>query len=133
MHEKLGVTEEQTVPVWQEAFAKYNQTLKGLRKSGFLFDVEEYWDDIRAGAEDFLSPDPQASTPLIRTAHALPTREAQTLPFPMPASPSFNHTHCHQITAYPSTKDLEDKTGRYKEDVASLSNSIRAKRKLSGE
>lgn len=61
MSEKLGVPKEKAVPVWQEAFAKYNQTLKGLRESGFSFDVDEYWDYIRAGAEDFLSPDPQAS------------------------------------------------------------------------
>lgn len=62
MEEKLGVPQEEAIPVWQKAFAKYNQTLKGLRETGFEFDVAEYWDYIRAGAEDFLSPDPQAST-----------------------------------------------------------------------
>lgn len=61
MHERLRVPQEEAVPIWQKAFAKYNQTLKGLRKSGFEFDVEEYWDFIRAGAEEYLSPDPQAS------------------------------------------------------------------------
>lgn len=62
MNEKLGVPEEQTVPIWQKGFDKYNQTLKGLRESGFNFDEEEYWDYIRSGAENFLSPDPRAST-----------------------------------------------------------------------
>ena len=61
MQEKLGVPPEEAVPVWQKAFAMYNQTLKGLRESGFTFDVDEYWDYIRAGAENFLSPDPQVS------------------------------------------------------------------------
>ena len=59
MHEKLGVPADQTSLIWQAAFTKYNQTLKGLRESGFEFDVEEYWDYIRSGAEDFLSADPR--------------------------------------------------------------------------
>ena len=62
MEEKLGVPPDEAIPVWQKAFAKYNQTLKGLRESGFVFDTEQYWDYIRAGAEDFLRPDPMVSS-----------------------------------------------------------------------
>jgi hypothetical protein len=60
MHEKLGVPKAEVIDTWKAAFVKYNQTLKGLRQSGFQFDTEEYWDYIRDGAEQFLSPDPQA-------------------------------------------------------------------------
>lgn len=61
MHEKLGVPEEDAYGIWKKAFVKYNQSLKALKESGFQFDVNEYWDFIRSGAEDFLKPDPQVS------------------------------------------------------------------------
>lgn len=60
MHEKLGVPKAEVMEVWKAAFVEYNQTLKGLRQSGFLFNTEEYWDYIREGADQFLIPDPQA-------------------------------------------------------------------------
>jgi len=59
MHKKLRVPEAEVMDIWKAAFVKYNQTLKGLRQSGFTFNTEEYWDFIRDGAEKFLTPDPQ--------------------------------------------------------------------------
>jgi len=61
MHKKLRVPEAEVMDIWKAAFVKYNQTLKGLRQSGFTFNTEEYWDFIRDGAEKFLTPDPQVT------------------------------------------------------------------------
>ena len=63
MHQKLGVPENEAVEVWRAAFVRYNQTLKGLRQTGFKFGTEEYWDFIRDGAEKFLTPDPSVCRP----------------------------------------------------------------------
>lgn len=59
MHERLGVPEADAQDIWRKAFAAYNQSLKGLKMSGFEFDEAEYWDYIRQGAESFLKPDPK--------------------------------------------------------------------------
>mmetsp|Transcript_27624 Transcript_27624/g.78161 ORF Transcript_27624/g.78161 Transcript_27624/m.78161 type:complete len:239 (-) Transcript_27624:388-1104(-) len=69
MHEKLGVEKDRCEPVWREAFAKHNQTLKGLRSVGFEFDKEEYWDYIRSGREQFLSLAPQVASMLKALPH----------------------------------------------------------------
>lgn len=58
MHEKLGVPQADAYDIWRKAFAKYNQSLKGLRESGYHIIEAEYWDFIRQGAEEFLRPDP---------------------------------------------------------------------------
>lgn len=63
MVERLGVSDAATArALWQEHFRVYNQSLRALRAgAGFTFDTAEYWDFIRAGASDFLKPDPAVS------------------------------------------------------------------------
>ena len=63
MMERLGVSDATTArSLWQEHFRVYNQSLRALRAgAGFSFDTAEYWDFIRAGASDFLRPDPAVS------------------------------------------------------------------------
>ena len=60
MVKRLGVSDAATArALWQEHFRVYNQSLRALRAgAGFSFDASEYWDFIRAGASDFLKPDP---------------------------------------------------------------------------
>lgn len=59
MHTHLGVPEGQQEKIWRPLFQKYNQSLRALRAGGFEFKEEEYWDCLRAGAEDYLEPAPQ--------------------------------------------------------------------------
>ena len=55
--------------LWQEHFRVYNQSLRALRAgAGFSFNTAEYWDFIRAGASDFLKPDP-AVRPVVVNRH----------------------------------------------------------------
>ena len=61
MHERLGVPQADAYDVWQKAFAVYNQSLRALKECGYVFEAEEYWNFVRQGAEDFLTPDPEAS------------------------------------------------------------------------
>ncbi|KAK9846397.1 hypothetical protein WJX81_002980 [Elliptochloris bilobata] len=59
MVERLGVRDVATARMlWQEHFRVYNQSLRALRAARFSFDTSEYWDFIRAGASDFLRPNP---------------------------------------------------------------------------
>ncbi len=64
MVQRLGVSDVATARgIWKQHFATYNQSLRALRAgAGFRFDTTEYWDCIRAGASDFLRPDPAVST-----------------------------------------------------------------------
>ena len=62
MHERLGVPQADAYGIWQKAFAIYNQSLRALKQTGYVFEAEEYWNFIRQGAEDFLTPDPEASS-----------------------------------------------------------------------
>ena len=59
MHTHLGVPEGQQEKIWRPLFQKYNQSLRALRAGGFEFKEEDYWDCLRAGAEDYLEPAPQ--------------------------------------------------------------------------
>ena len=56
MHTHLGVPEGQQEKIWRPLFQKYNQSLRALRAGGFEVKEEDYWDCLRAGAEDFLKP-----------------------------------------------------------------------------
>lgn len=78
MHEKLGVPKDDCYEIWKREFSKYNQSLKGLREYGFKFDVEEYWDFIRQGAEDFLTADPEVTNP---PQHPMPHTQTITAIF----------------------------------------------------
>ena len=56
--EKLGVeTMELAAALWEVAFRRYNQSLRGLRAAGYKLDENAYWEFIRAGADRFLTPD----------------------------------------------------------------------------
>lgn len=54
MSEVLGVPEP-VEPVWREIFTKYHQSEKGLRESGYDFDVAEYWSYIRKDVDKFIN------------------------------------------------------------------------------
>ena len=43
--------------VWKPIFRKYNQSFRGLKASGMVFDSDEYWTFHRSGVEQFLSAD----------------------------------------------------------------------------
>jgi len=64
MVQRLGISDVATAHgIWKQHFTTYNQSLLALRAgAGFRFDTREYWDCIRAGASDFLRPDPAVST-----------------------------------------------------------------------
>lgn len=59
MRTRLGVPEGQEEATWRPLFQKYNQSLCALKAGGFQIQEDEYWDCLRAGAEDYLSPDKQ--------------------------------------------------------------------------
>lgn len=61
MNTHLGVPLDEAEDIWRPLFQKYNQSLRALREGGFEVEAEEYWDCLRAGAEDFLSPVPEVS------------------------------------------------------------------------
>ncbi|KAL3151349.1 hypothetical protein ABBQ38_013182 [Trebouxia sp. C0009 RCD-2024] len=71
MHSRLGVPRDQCKAIWRPLFAKTNQSLKGLRVGGYIFDTDEYWDFIRSGREDYLKPDPKVRECLL----ALPQKK----------------------------------------------------------
>lgn len=54
MNVKFGIPIEKAEEVWRPLFRKYNQSLRGLRAGGFDIEAEEYWNCLRAGAEQFL-------------------------------------------------------------------------------
>lgn len=41
--------------IWRPLFQQYNQSYKGLRQGGYIFDREEYWRYHRQGVENFLT------------------------------------------------------------------------------
>ena len=47
--EKHGVSEDEARKIRKEAFAKHNQTLKGLRSLGFDVDHDEFTEYVRKG------------------------------------------------------------------------------------
>jgi putative hydrolase of the HAD superfamily len=57
--------------VWRPLFKKYNQSYKGLRQGGFVFDRDEYWRYHRQGVESFLS----TNTKLGEMLSSLPQRK----------------------------------------------------------
>ena len=59
MHTHLGVPEGQQEKIWRPLFQKYNQSLRALKAGGYDIKNEEYWDCLRAGAVEYLRPDPQ--------------------------------------------------------------------------
>lgn len=62
MYEKELVSRDVSAEeIWRELFKKYNQSFKGLRQGGFIFDSDEYWRCHRSGHEQFLTPNPQLS------------------------------------------------------------------------
>ncbi|KAG5177717.1 HAD-superfamily hydrolase [Tribonema minus] len=63
MEQKLHIANAKEA--WRPLFAKYNQTLRGLQATGHELNVEEYWADTRAGAEQFIKPAPQGLRDLL--------------------------------------------------------------------
>jgi hypothetical protein len=61
MHTHLGVPRDRAEQIWRPLFARYNQSLRGLRAGGYSIEADEYWDCMRAGAEEHLEPDAQVS------------------------------------------------------------------------
>ncbi len=59
MRAKLGVPAGREEETWRPLFQKYNQSLRALKAGGFHILEDEYWDCLRAGAEDYLRPDKQ--------------------------------------------------------------------------
>ena len=58
MHTHLAVPRDKTLQTWRPLFGRYNQSLRGLRAGGFHIEADQYWDCIRADAEEYLRPDP---------------------------------------------------------------------------
>ena len=59
MRTVLGVPAGHEEDTWRPLFQKYNQSLRALKAGGFEIEEDEYWDCLRAGAEDYLRPDKQ--------------------------------------------------------------------------
>ena len=57
---------------WLPLFQKYNQTLRGLKCSGYDVNVDEYWATTRQGAEGFIAAAPAELVDLLR---ALPQKK----------------------------------------------------------
>jgi putative hydrolase of the HAD superfamily len=51
---------------WLPLFQKYNQTLRGLKCSGYDVNVDEYWATTRKGAEGFIAAAPAELVELLR-------------------------------------------------------------------
>ena len=64
--EKHGVSEEEARKIRKEAFAKHNQTLKGLRSLGFDVDHDEFTEYVRKGMYEYLSRDERVNETLER-------------------------------------------------------------------
>ncbi len=75
--------------VWKPIFAKYNQTKRGLKAEGMIFDEEEYWEFHRSGVELFLTKDESLRSVL------------QSLP-----QKKYLFTNCHEKQALTALKCL---------------------------
>lgn len=64
--EKHGLSEEEARRVRKEAFAKHNQTLKGLRSLGYEVDHDEFTEFVRRGMYEYLSRDERVNETLER-------------------------------------------------------------------
>ena len=64
--EKHGVSEDEARKIRKEAFAKHNQTLKGLRSLGFDVDHDEFTEYVRKGMYEYLSRDERVNETLER-------------------------------------------------------------------
>ena len=71
MRAKLGVPAGREEETWRPLFQKYNQSLRALKAGGFHILEDEYWDCLRAGAEDYLMPDRQVQWRLLLKWFAL--------------------------------------------------------------
>jgi pyrimidine 5'-nucleotidase len=59
MMQKKGyaASREEAERLWKPLFKQYNQSFRGLNAGGFTFTADEYWEEHRAGMQDFFTPD----------------------------------------------------------------------------